>query len=108
MTVKVQKASCYYRQEQQGILIGPYERAGAQTWGLGGIDWGFDMELLSPALERLETSLEHAAQRIPCWANAGIKRVVNRPITHTPDGGFLLGPAEGLRNYWLCCGASEH
>jgi len=32
--------------------------------------------------------------------------VVNGPITHTPDGGFLLGPAEGLRNYWLCCGAS--
>ena len=64
------------------------------------------MELLSPALERLETSLAHASERIPCWTNAGIKRVVNGPITHTPDGGFLLGPAEGLQNYWLCCGAS--
>jgi dimethylglycine dehydrogenase len=104
--VRDPRASCYYRQEQQGILIGPYERAGAQAWGLDGIDWGFDMELLSPALERLETSLEHAAQRIPCWTNAGIKRVVNGPITHTPDGNFLLGPSEGLRNYWLCCGAS--
>ncbi|MDP6947952.1 MAG: FAD-dependent oxidoreductase [Arenicellales bacterium] len=104
--VRDPKASCYYRQEQQGILIGPYERANAQAWGLDGIDWSFDMELLSPALERLETSLEHAAERIPCWTNAGIKRVVNGPITHTPDGGFLLGPAEGLRNYWLCCGAS--
>ncbi|MGB1861347.1 MAG: FAD-dependent oxidoreductase, partial [Arenicellales bacterium] len=78
----------------------------AQAWGLDGVDWSFDMELLSPALERLETSLEHAAERIPCWTNAGIKRVVNGPITHTPDGGFLLGPAEGLKNYWLCCGAS--
>ena len=104
--VRDPRASCYYRQEQQGILIGPYERAGAQAWGLDGIDWGFDMELLSPALERLETSLELAAERIPCWTNAGIKRVVNGPITHTPDGNFLLGPAEGLRNYWLCCGAS--
>ena len=104
--VRDPRASCYYRQEQQGMLIGPYERAGAQAWGLDGIDWGFDMELLSPALERLETSLELAAERIPCWTNAGIKRVVNGPITHTPDGNFLLGPAEGLRNYWLCCGAS--
>ncbi|MGE4660573.1 MAG: FAD-dependent oxidoreductase, partial [Arenicellales bacterium] len=104
--VRDPKASCYYRQEQQGILIGPYERANAQAWGLDGVDWSFDMELLSPALDRLETSLEHAAERIPCWTNAGIKRVVNGPITHTPDGGFLLGPAEGLRNYWLCCGAS--
>jgi dimethylglycine dehydrogenase len=104
--VRDPRASCYYRQEQQGILIGPYERTDAEAWGLGGIDWGFDMELLSPELERLETSLELAAQRIPCWTNAGIKRVVHGPITHTPDGGFLLGPAAGLRNYWLCCGAS--
>ena len=100
------KASCYYRQEQDGILIGPYEKSGAEAWGLDGIDWGFDMELLNPELDRLETSLELAAERIPCWSEAGIKRVVHGPITHTPDGGFLLGPAEGLRNYWLCCGAS--
>ena len=100
------KASCYYRQEQDGILIGPYEKQGAEAWGLGGVDWGFDMELLTPEIDRLETSLELAAERIPCWAEAGIKRVVHGPITHTPDGGLLLGPAEGLRNYWLCCGAS--
>ena len=104
--VRDPKASCYYRQEQQGILIGPYEKQGAQAWGLNGVDWSFDMELLSPALERLEGSLEQAADRIPCWTDAGIKRVVNGPITHTPDGGFLLGPAAGLKNYWLCCGAS--
>ena len=104
--VRDPKASCYYRQEQQGILIGPYEKQGAQAWGLNGVDWSFDMELLSPALERLENSLQHAGERIPCWSDAGIKRVVNGPITHTPDGGFLLGPAAGLRNYWLCCGAS--
>jgi dimethylglycine dehydrogenase len=104
--VRDPRASCYYRQEQQGILIGPYERNGAEAWGLDGIDWSFDMELLNPELERLESSLELAAQRIPCWTDAGIKRVVHGPITHTPDGGFLLGPAAGLRNYWLCCGAS--
>ena len=104
--VRDPKASCYYRQEQQGILIGPYEKQGAQAWGLNGVDWCFDMELLSPALERLENSLQHAGERMPCWSDAGIKRVVNGPITHTPDGGFLLGPAAGLRNYWLCCGAS--
>ena len=28
------------------------------------------------------------------------------PITHCPDGNFLLGPAPGLKNYWMCCGAS--
>ena len=39
------------------------------------------------------------------FENAGIKRVVSGPITHTPDGGFLIGPAPGLPNFWMCCGA---
>jgi dimethylglycine dehydrogenase len=104
--VRDPRASCYYRQEQQGLVIGPYEMQGAEAWGLDGIDWSFDMELLPPELERLDTSLEFAMQRIPAIADAGIKRVVCGPITHTPDGNFLLGPAEGLVNYWMCCGAS--
>ncbi len=104
--VRDPRASCYYRQEQQGLVIGPYEMAGAEAWGLGGIDWSFDMELLPPELDRLGESLEFAMQRIPAFADAGIKRVVSGPITHTPDGNFLLGPAAGLTNYWMCCGAS--
>ena len=100
------KASCYYRQEQNGLLIGPYETADAKAWGIGGVDWSFDMELLEPELERLETSLDFAMKRIPCFAQAGIKRIVSGPITHTPDGNFLLGPAPGRRNFWLACGAS--
>src|SRR5262249_49597260 len=36
----------------------------------------------------------------------GIKRVVNGGITYTPDGAMILGPAPGLRNYWLACGAT--
>ncbi|MEE8544537.1 MAG: FAD-dependent oxidoreductase [Alphaproteobacteria bacterium] len=100
------RASCYYRQEGKGLVIGPYERAEAQAWGLDGIDWGFDMELLPPELDRLEPSLELATRRIPALATAGIKRVVSGPITHTPDGGYLMGPAPGMANFWMCCGAS--
>ena len=100
------RASCYYRQEQQGLLVGPYEMENAEGWGLDGIDWRFDMELLPPDLDRLETSLEWTMKRIPVFEKAGIKRVVSGPITHSPDGNFLLGPAPGLRNYWMCCGAS--
>jgi len=99
-------ASCYIRQEQKGILVGPYETSGAVDWGVDGINWDFDMELLPESIERLESSLIHAAQRVPAFGAGGIKRVVNGPITHTPDGGFLLGPVGGLQNYWLCCGAS--
>jgi dimethylglycine dehydrogenase len=104
--VRDPRASCYYRQEQDGLLVGPYETADAQAWGLDGVDWGFDMELLPPDLDRLETSLERTVDRIPVFEKAGIKRVVSGPITHTPDGNFLLGPAPGLHNYWMACGAS--
>ncbi len=104
--VRDPRASCYYRQERQGLIVGPYEMDNAQAWGLDGIDWGFDMELLPPDLDRLTPSLEFAMQRIPALRKLGIKRVVSGPITHTPDGGFLMGPAPGLRNYWLCAAAS--
>ncbi len=100
------RASCYYRQEQDGLIIGPYESSGAKAWGLDGIDWSFDQELLPPDIERLEPWLELAMKRLPVFAEAGIKRVVNGPITHTPDGNFLLGPAPGLVNHWLACGSS--
>lgn len=100
------RASCYYRREHDGLVVGPYEMQDAQPYGVAGIDWGLDFHLDPPALDRLEESLELAALRIPAFAGAGIKKVVNGPITHTPDAGFLMGPAPGLRNYWMCVGAS--
>ncbi len=103
--VRDPRASCYYRQEQKGLIVGPYETEGSQAWALDGIDWSFDTELLPPDIDRLTPWLERAAERIPAFADAGIKRVVSGPITHTPDGGFLIGPAAGLPNFWMCCGA---
>ena len=100
------RSSAYYRQEQRGLIIGPYETSNAQAWALDGVPWEFDQELLPPDLDRLEPHLEIAAQCIPAFANAGIKRVISGPITHTPDGNFLMGPAAGLRNHWLLVGAS--
>ena len=44
--VRDPRASCYYRQERQGIIVGPYETDGAQPWSLDGIDWSFDAALL--------------------------------------------------------------
>lgn len=98
------RSSCYYRQEQSGLIIGPYEM-NAKAWGLDGIDWSFDNALLPPDLERLEPHLHLAASSLPVFETAGIKKVVSGPITHTPDGNFLLGPAPGLRNHWMCCAA---
>ena len=105
-TIRDPMASCYYREEQNGLIIGPYEMSGAEVWGLDGIDWSFDTELLPPNLDVLLPCLEAASKRLPVFANAGIKRTVCGPITHVPDLGILLGPATGFRNFWMCCGSS--
>ncbi len=96
----------YLRQEQAGLLIGPYETVGAQTCFDDGVPWDFDMELLPPDLDRLLPFFERASERLPLFGKAGIRRVISGAITHTPDSNFLLGPAPGLENYWMACGAS--
>lgn len=99
-------SSSYYRREIDGLLIGPYETSGAQTYGVDGIDWKLDFHLTPPDMDAIADCLTIALDRVPAWADAGIKKVVSGPITHTPDSGYLMGPAPGLRNYWHCNGAS--
>jgi dimethylglycine dehydrogenase len=100
------RASCYYRREHDGLIVGPYETRNALTYGTDGIDWDLTFHLTPPDVEQVMPWLELAALRIPAFGDAGIKRVVSGPITHTPDSGYLMGPAPGLRNYWMCVGAS--
>ncbi|MCY3561552.1 MAG: FAD-dependent oxidoreductase [bacterium] len=105
-TIRDPRASMYVRSELDGLLVGPYEMSDSQPYGVDGVDWGLHFYLTPPDLERLEECLEWAAVRIPAFGDAGIRKVVSGPITHTPDAGFLMGPAPGLRNYWHCNGAS--
>ncbi len=100
------RASCYYRQEHDGLLIGPYETEGSLSYGMEGIDWDLTFHLLPPDVEKLLPWLDLAARRIPPFGEAGIRRAVCGPITHTPDSGVLMGPAPGLKNYWMCVGSS--
>ena len=100
------RSSCYYRREIDGLLIGPYEMSGSRTYGIDGIDWDLHFHLTGDDHDVLEECIEYAAMRIPSFAEAGIKQTVSGPITHTPDSGYLMGPAPGLRNYWHCNGAS--
>jgi dimethylglycine dehydrogenase len=50
--------------------------------------------------------LERCFELTPSFEEAGVKTVVNGPITHTPDDNILAGPVAGLRNFWNLCGAS--
>ena len=97
--------SWYVRQERDGFIVGPYEADG-RPWGVHGIPPEFGMELLPPDLDRVEPIVAMAIERVPALAQAGIKTIVNGPITFTPDANPLVGPAFGLDNAWLLTGSS--
>ena len=98
-------ASYYMREERQGLILGPYEK-GAPAWAVDGVPEGFGQELLPPDVDRLEPHIEAAIKRVPIFGAAGIKDCVNGPIAYTPDGNPLVGPAWGLRNFFLAEGFS--
>lgn len=100
-------ASAYFRQEQKSGLIGIYEgKDTREGWdGDGAPAWESSNELFQPEYDRITPHLERVMERMPVLQHVGIKRVVNGAISHTPDSNPLVGPAPGVRNYWLCTGA---
>jgi dimethylglycine dehydrogenase len=98
-------ASYYLREERQGMILGPYE-VGAPAVFLDGVTPGFEKDLFPGDLDRLEPHIEAVCNRVPIFAEAGIKDVVNGPIAYTPDGNPIVGPAWGLKNFWLSEGHS--
>lgn len=96
------KAEIYMRQERQGMVLGTYEKA-CVPWQPRETPWDFGTELLAPELDRIAPSLEIGFRHFPAMAKAGIKRVINGPFTFSPDGNPLVGPVQGLRNFWCAC-----
>ena len=93
-------ASYYLREERQGYILGPYEK-GAPARFENGVPENFERDLFPGDLERLMPHVEAAINRVPSFERAGIKDIVNGPISYTPDGSPLVGPAWQLRNVWL-------
>ena len=98
------QVSGYIRMEQRSGLIGIYEKANPVTVWDDETPWAAENELFEPDFDRIMPWLENAMERMPVFADLGIRRVVHGAITHPPDGNMLLGPS-GVRNLWLCCGS---
>jgi len=96
------KAEIYTRQEGNGLALGTYEKA-CKPWSPHNTPWDFGHELLQPDFDRIGPSLELGAAHFPGFADAGIKETINGPFTFAPDGNPLMGPVQGLRNYWCAC-----
>ena len=96
------KGEIYTRQEGKGILLGTYEKA-CKPWSPVTTPWDFGHELLQPDIDRLAPSLEVGFRHFPPYERAGIKQIINGPFTFAPDGNPLVGPVQGLTNYWSAC-----
>lgn len=96
------KGEIYTRQERDGLLLGTYEKA-CVPWSPNETPWDFGHELLQPDLDRIAPSLEIAFHHFPTFAEAGIRQTINGPFTFAPDGNPLVGPVQGLTNFWSAC-----
>ena len=88
------------REEAGGLLLGPYEK-GAPACYVDGPSDEAEYELFQEDLERLMPHIETAIARVPAFGEVGIKKVYNGAIPYTPDGTPIVGPAWGLKNFWL-------
>ena len=95
--------SCSVRQEANGLLAGIYESE-PEFWSLEGIPKDFKEELLPPNIDRLASHLERLCERMPAFAEAGIKLVNNGPMCWTPDGLPMLGPMPNQNGLWMASG----
>ena len=93
----------YCRQERNGLLVGFYEQQ-CRTWGMDGIDPHFANALCPDDLDRITDVLDGAIARMPVLTEAGIRSVINGPITYSMDGAPLVGPIPGKRNTFCIVG----
>jgi dimethylglycine dehydrogenase len=93
-------SSWYMREENGGLLLGPYEK-GAPCCYLDGPAATSEYELFQEDLERLAPHIETAIVRVPAFGEVGVKKVYNGAIAYAPDGSPIIGPAPGLPGFWL-------
>ena len=97
--------SWYMREEAGGFILGPYEK-GAPCCYVNGPSKDSEYELFQEDLDRLAPHIEGAIKRVPAFAEVGVKKVYNGAICYTPDGNPIVGPAPGLKNFWINDGHS--
>uniref|UniRef100_A0AAQ6A6L8 Dimethylglycine dehydrogenase n=1 Tax=Amphiprion ocellaris TaxID=80972 RepID=A0AAQ6A6L8_AMPOC len=102
------EASYYLRQERDGLLFGPYEKMEKMvlqdSWVREGVPPGFGKELFESDLDRIMEHIEMAMEMVPVLKKADIINTVSGPITYTPDLLPMVGPHQGVSNYWTAIG----
>ncbi len=97
--------SIYIRQEMNSLILGLYESK-VKQWHPEGVPWDYAQSELAPDFDHIADYIEHGIHRFPIMGETGFKHTTVGPITYTPNGDPLVGPAYPLKNYFLACGYS--
>jgi dimethylglycine dehydrogenase len=97
--------SIYLRQEMDSLILGMYE-ANGQQWKKHGVPWDYAQEEIKPDIDNISDCIEAGMDRFPILGETGFKHVTAGPITYTPNGDPLVGPAAPLKNFFQACGYS--
>ena len=101
--LRVPDECAYYKEDAGKILLGAFEPV-AKPWGMAGIPEDFEFDQLPEDFDHFEPILEHAINRMPLLAEAGIHTFFNGPESFTPDDRYYLGEAPEMGNFWVCAG----
>jgi len=97
--------SIYIRQEMDSLILGLYESR-VKQWHPYGVPWDYALSELPPDFDHIADFIEAGIYRFPIMGETGFKHTTVGPITYTPNGDPLVGPAYPLKNYFLACGYS--
>jgi dimethylglycine dehydrogenase len=97
--------SIYIRQEMDSLILGLYESK-VKQWNPRGVPWDYAQTELQPDIDHIADFIEHGIYRFPIMGETGFKHVTDGPITYTPNGDPLVGPAYPLKNFFHACGYS--
>jgi dimethylglycine dehydrogenase len=97
--------SIYIRQEMDSLILGLYESK-VKQWNPKGVPWDYAQTELQPDIDHIADFIENGIYRFPIMGETGFKHVTDGPITYTPNGDPLVGPAYPLKNFFHACGYS--
>jgi 4-methylaminobutanoate oxidase (formaldehyde-forming) len=101
--LRVPDECAYYKEDAGKILLGAFE-PNAKPWAMDGIPVSFEFDQLPEDFDHFEPILEHAVNRMPMLAEAGIHTFFNGPESFTPDDAYHLGLAPEMDNVWVAAG----
>ncbi|MFI6504615.1 FAD-dependent oxidoreductase [Nonomuraea typhae] len=93
----------YFKEEVGGLVVGGFEPQ-AKPWGMDGIPYPFEFQLLEEDWDQFSIIMENAIHRVPALETTGVRMFYNGPESFTPDNMFLLGEAPEVRGFYVAAG----